>query len=145
MKSIELLQTSSYAAVRRRAEVIREHLGSAIPERDPAVASALNTSVDEYDGSGNRQFEKDLFLWLAGPYKWDGGWLVAPPNIAKQSTKELIDRKNQSGLIENSLVQETLTRLKIQPAHHHAWIKRLDRFVGNANGLVLSAAGRTGT
>ena len=105
------------------------------------MAKALNSNLDGQEISGTRQFEKDLLLWLAGPYKWDGGWLVAPPDIARRSTQALMERKNDSGVIENKQVQDALSKLRIRPMHHHAWIKRLGRFVGSANGLVPKASG----
>ncbi len=145
MRSIERIRSTAFAPLHRRADAIRERLGAAIPERDPEVAKALNANFEGQEITGTRQFEKDLLLWLAGPYKWDGGWLVAPPDIAKQSTQALMDRKNESGIIENSEVQDALNELRIRPTHHHAWVKRLGRFARSADGIVPKAFGLAGS
>lgn len=140
MQCIERMQSSTFGPLRRRALAVRERLGSAVPERDAEVAAALNASIDGYDGTSPAQFEKDLLLWLAGPYRWDGGWLVAPPDVAKRSAEELMRRKDESGFIANALVADTLNKLHIHAVHHRAWVQRLRGFIGGPDGLLTASS-----
>lgn len=136
---LQRIDSSSYAPLRRRAEVIRQRLGSAVPDRDPDLAATLSMAVNDRDHSTSMQFEKDFLLWLAGPYRWERGWLVAYSDIVRRSIRELLHRRNDAGLIADLLVHETLSNLKIRSVHHDAWIERLGKFIRRPNGLLLSA------
>lgn len=135
---LQRFSRGEHLAVSRRAESIRDRLGGAAPEGHPAIKDALDRAVEDFGGehSDIRGTARALLLWLAGPYRVDGAWLLRDGGLPEKSLEALLRRRDGRGLISRESVEEALDGLGINREHHPPWVERLGRFMRVEEGLI---------
>ena len=100
--------------LQRRVETARQTIGAAL--REDAVGEALEI----YPGDPCR----DLLLFLAGPYRKDGEWLVLERMLETDPTEDLLGRACDAGWVNERLVAYRLEKWGLEPEKHRDWITR---------------------
>lgn len=138
LETLKRFSSEEYLPVARRAESIRDRLGSAVQERHPAVKDALDRAVEDFDGeySDIRETARSLLLWLAGPYWVDDAWLLRDGGLPGKSVDALLERRDERGLISHRGIDQALSGLGIHQEHHLPWVRRLGKFMQVEDGLI---------
>lgn len=128
---------SEFLPVLRRAETLREYIGSAVPVPHYFLDDSLNRVVEDFENKSiTKEFAKPLLLWLAGPYKLLENWLLIDKQLPKKTITNLMRCRDQQGVIANNEVFEILNGLKIKKMHHQAWLEYLQEFLQMDEGLI---------
>ncbi len=123
--------------VLRKADIIRDKLGSAVQDNHPLVEKALNWVVDDLEELYfYTKFENLLLLWLAGPYKIHESWLLRDLNLPKKTIEALNNCRDHRGFISQQEVHKILNNLGIRHEYHNPWLKHLGKFVQVEGGLI---------
>ena len=122
----------------RRAEFLRNQLGSAVQWNNPNVKDSLNLVVEDFDKEySNRQLVKLLLMWLAGPYKVRDNWLLIDSELLSKSIDSIFQCQDERGFISHDTVQEILNGLGINEENHNPWLKHLKIFLQVEDGYIV--------
>ena len=133
---LKQFQSAEYRPVLRRARKLREQLGTVLPVNDHGLITALTWTVADFGPDGPRSIVKQIFLWLAGPYRNRKGWLTADYGIVNESKTALLACENVHATISTDDARAALNQLGIRETHHRAWVDRLRAFKRMDEGLL---------
>ncbi len=127
-----------FGAIIRRAKALRERLGTGVPRGDASIESELAWASQDLIGNNNIDlpFARSLMLWLAGPYKLCGPWLLAGKRLPELTLAELIKCRDSRGLIPESEITGTLTGFGFKAKYHEKWLSYLRRFSRVEGGVI---------
>jgi hypothetical protein len=128
MRQIEVRVKGRLAAlagssVGRLATKLAQQLGTAVP--------AFSQNVTSFDDTVNQYSDPMLtrlsLLYLAGPYRSDGDWILSFPSraILDETRQSLLNAADKGGLVSDAAVTDVLDRAGIRHDWHDAWISRL--------------------
>ena len=122
-----------YRPVMRRAKVLRHNLGSAAPANSPGIPEILERTTADIADKQTHDLIQRLFLYLAGPYVENDGWLLLRKDFAEVSRQTLRNLLDSRVALPAEEVTATLNELGIWVTHHEAWIQYLNclKRVGN--------------
>ena len=117
------LATLSDSSVGRLAATLAQQLGTAVP----ALSQDVTTFAEIVHQYSDPNLSRLLLLYLAGPYRWDDGWILRLPSRASldETRQSLLDAADQTELVSEAAVTEVLDRAGIRRDWHDAWITRL--------------------
>lgn len=118
------IQSARYAPLRWRAEDLADMIGAMLPVDSPALAGGLTWATrdlpEELKDLGER-----LLLWLAGPYRCRGAWLIRAntnPYTIKAAITAHLDRH---GLFGPDTARALLEQHGVRPHAHNAWLQEM--------------------
>lgn len=141
-KTLKVLKTrlghSGNLPVIRRAESLRNLLGSTVPWNGSILKDALNLVVEDFDENyPQRQLVKLLLMWLAGPYTVQNDWLLIDRKLPSKSIDAMLPRQDERGLISDDTVHKILNGLGINEENHHPWLMHLQIFLQVEDGYIV--------
>lgn len=110
----------------RLAAIEMKNLGTAIPRSAPEL-DRLRQLMAESQACA---LAGDLLLYLAGPYRLKGEWLIHQPSetAVTGATQELLDACDSRGIISEESIAVILRNAGILDQWHKAWIECLSCF-----------------
>ena len=137
LSKLERFRSDEYLPVLRRAESLRDRLGSAVQENHSVVKDALNWVVEDFDENhSDKQLAKSLLFWLSGPYQIHQNWLLDDKELPTKSINALLECRDQRGLINQNNIYEILNNLRINEENHLPWLEYLGEFLQVEDGLI---------
>ena len=135
---LKRLHMPEFQPIIRRAKTLRQCIGAAVPVSHLSIEKALTWATDDFFPIGEIQpeFAGALLLWLAGPYRTHGDWLLTDPNLPQNTHGALLRRRSERGLISDDAIAETLTRFEIAEYHHNDWVNHLRDFLRVDGGII---------
>ena len=134
---LKSFKEEKFLPLQKRAESLYGYLGSAFPDNHNKVEKILNWFVGDFNGDhSNRQVEKLLLLWLAGPYKSYENWLLIDKDLPTKTIRILSKNMDQRGFISHVNLQDTLSSLGIRQENHFSWLEYLGKFLKVDGGLI---------
>ncbi len=137
LTKLKKFQEDNFLPLQKRAESLHGYLGSAFPDNPNEVEKILNWFVGDFgEDHSNRQVEKLLLLWLAGPYKSHENWLLIDKSLPVKTIRILSKNMDQRGFISHVNLQDTLSSLGIRQKNHFSWLEYLGKFLMIDGGLI---------
>ena len=135
---VHLNERTLFGAIIWRAKALRERLGTGVPRSDASIESELAWASQDLISNNNIDlpFARSLMLWLAGPYKLCGPWLLAEKRLPESTLTELLKRRDGRGLIPESEITETLTGFGVKAKYHEKWLSYLRGFSRVEGGVI---------
>ncbi len=135
---LKRLHMADFQPITRRSKTLRQCIGAAVPVSHSSIERALTWATDDFFPIGEIQpeFAGALLLWLAGPYRTNGDWLLVDPNLPRETRDALISRSDERGLITDNTITETLTQFDIAECHHQDWVNHLRDFLRVDGGVI---------
>ena len=126
-----------YPPVLRRADFIRDKLGSAVQNNHTLVEKTLNGIDEDFESIHFRtKLENLLLLWLAGPYKVHKHWLLRDLDLRQKTIEALCKSRDNSGFIKQQDIHDILSNLGIRMEYHNPWVEYLGKFLKVEGGLI---------
>lgn len=135
---LKRLHNAESRPIIRRSKALRERLGAAVPVSASSIDEALIWTTEDFPTTGevDPSFARALLLWLAGPYKARGDWLLADKHLPRLTLGALVDCRTENGLISDDAITEVLTRFEILERYHQEWLNRLRSFLRVDGGVI---------
>ncbi|MGH8898934.1 MAG: sigma factor-like helix-turn-helix DNA-binding protein [Egibacteraceae bacterium] len=116
------IQSAQFAPLRWRAEDLADMIGTMLPLDSPALANGLAWATrdlpQELNDLGGR-----LLLWLAGPYRSKGTWLVHDRTNPYTIQVEITEHLDPHGLIDPDTARALLNEHGVRLHAHNAWLQ----------------------
>jgi hypothetical protein len=130
------LAEAVFDSIRRRAETLRETLGSAVPAStlewiDPELFPSFQGGNDE------SAVTREVMLWVAGPYELRDEWLVLDRTLREKSKQALNRAVSNNLFLVAADASTALSSLGIVERHHSQWIDELGGFRKVDQGWVV--------
>lgn len=120
------LRSDQFAPLRWRASDLREVLGAAVPASSATLRDALDWATRDFSDPDGCTKE-ELLLWLAGPYKADGGWLVLEGVTLKDLAAKFNVELGESWLVSEDEATEALEATGVPSGVLHAFLAEATR------------------
>lgn len=118
------LQSSQFAPLRWRVEDLTDVIGTMLPTDSPALANGLAWATrdlpDDLRDLGGR-----LLLWLAGPYRSNGAWLVHTDTNPYTVKDEITAHLDPHGVLDPDTTRALLEQHGIRFHAHKAWLQQI--------------------
>ncbi len=118
------IQSVRYASLRWRAEDLADMIGTMLPVDSPALAGGLAWATrdlpEELKDLGER-----LLLWLAGPYRCKGAWLIHANTNPYTIKAEVTAHLDRHGVLDPDTARALLNQHDIRPHAHNAWLQQI--------------------
>lgn len=116
------IQSAQFAPLRWRAEDLADMIGTMLPVDSPALANGLAWATrdlpQELKDLGGR-----LLLWLAGPYRSKGAWLIHDRTNPYTIETEITEHLDPHGLIDPDTARALLNEHGVRLHAHSAWLQ----------------------
>jgi len=137
LSKLQRFRNNEFLPVLRRAESLRDRLGSAVEICHSSIEDALCWVVEDFNEDiVERPFAKALLFWLAGPYQAYENWLLTDKELPKLTVAALLDCRDEHGLIAHETAFEIMNNLGVKSEYHDTWVKYLKKFLSFEKGLI---------
>lgn len=135
---LKRVHMADFQPIIRRSKTLRQYIGSAVPVSHPSIEEALTWATDDFSPICEIQpeFAGSLLLWLAGPYRAYGDWLLTDPDLPHNTRGALVRRTSENGLISNDAIAISLAQFDIAECHHNDWVNHLREFLRVDDGVI---------
>lgn len=124
-----------FLPVQRRALRLREELGAAIPRR--ALPDVLQRARSDFAIS-LQATASELFLWLAGPYREQAGWIVREESqeLLSAAAAAINEAADENGAIPAEELTRILGSLEVREEFQHEWSEQFGEVRRTPYGLL---------
>jgi len=137
IQKLKRFKEEEYLPVFRRARLLHNQLGSAVPMNDSSIEDALMWAVEDFDEYlAERTIAKKLLLWRAGPYNIHRNWLLSDKKLPTKTITKFLECQDQRGIITLEAAHKAMNGLGIKTKYHRAWIDHLGKFLQLDEGLI---------
>ncbi|MCU7859763.1 MAG: hypothetical protein KZQ86_07995, partial [Candidatus Thiodiazotropha sp. (ex Lucinoma kastoroae)] len=137
LSQLERFKSNEFLPVLRRAELLRDRLGSAVLMSQSFIDDALNWAVEDFnEDDAEKQLAKALLFWLAGPYQVCENWLLTDRELPKLTIDSFLECRDERGLVAQETATEIMSGLGIKNEYHRAWLEYLKKFLLVEEGLI---------
>ena len=130
-------KSDEFLPIMRRAESLRDRIGSAVLIDQPFIDDALNWAVEDFNENDvEKKIAKALLFWLAGPYYACENWLLTDKNLPNLTVVAFLKCCDERGFIAQEAATEIMSTLGIKNENHQLWLERLKKFLPLEEGLI---------
>ena len=133
-KFTSFTRTAAASPIKWRIETIKQVVGTAAPLGQVVQVLCPDNGQTDY---------RFVLLRLAGPYDITGDWVVLRSAVDNDPTGKVCEMADETGFIDQDLVERELTKWGLDPAYHREWLTRTGK-IREFNGRLARWEGTIG-